>query len=244
MADTTSYTTFPFGTVFGDTKAYSLSITNRKFRISIASNIQGQWDFKRQTGINCDHDDLLRILLATQDIARIYILNNGGGDHKALEGRFRITLSDPLLIDTRKIQIPLVAKSTGIEYGKFVVGYSDSEERGLKKGAFYFAYSYQKQGDDGGTVNDHFVFKQTLGSSGELKYLQADGTVLHHSPNEHLMFSNFIQNLRSLYNSGKFFYEQLAQSTYSTRKGTKTQGYTSDSHEESNASRDFDDIPF
>ena len=176
-----------YGTCFGDGKAYSIGRSNNKFRISIASQIKNngnpQWDFKNQTGISVDSDDLYRILLAAKQLTAIHnqirTAMMTGGDLK----------SDPMY-SVRQIRLPLVAKATGVPFGDFIVGMRPSNDDPTKF-VFYIQYKYQSK--DGAEISDYFYFRRSIGAEGTMIYCNENGIELKQTHTEQLQFANFIQ---------------------------------------------------
>jgi hypothetical protein len=224
-------------TVFGAGKAYSLSITNGKFRLSIASLSGDQWDFRNSTGITFDHEDLNRIISACQDMVRIMIALKRDPSVVAAS-------SNPML-QVRHIRIPLVAKMTKTEYGGFTVGITD--DSGEKDGAFYFQYNYHRQTQDQmQNIEDYFIFKRGQGVECELQYFNARKEVIRHTPHVYLMFANFLTSLNTLHRYGKFYYGFYSMGKFSnnnTNPGASKLG-EGPGISESTSKPFIDDIPF
>lgn len=177
-----------YGTVFGDGKAYSIGKGNNKFRISIASQLKNngnpQWDFKNQTGVSLDTDDLYRIMLASKQLIAI---------HNAIRTNPNAASGNPYY-NVRQIRLPLVAKSNGKPYGEFIVGMRASEQDQTSF-VFYMQYKYQLK--DGSEISDYFYFRKAIGAEGVMSYCDANGMEIKQSHTEHLQFANFVQTLEN-----------------------------------------------
>ena len=178
-----------YGTVFGDGKAYSIGRGNNKFRISIASQLKNngnpQWDFKNQTGISVDTDDLYRILLAAKQLTAI---------HNTIRTNPSLVNGGDPMYSVRQIRLPLAAKSTGRPYGDFIIGMRpDDNEPG--KFVFYIQYKYQTK--DNSEVTDYFYFRRAIGAEGTMVYCNENGVEIKSTHTEQLQFANFIQKLEN-----------------------------------------------
>jgi SNF2 family DNA or RNA helicase len=217
------------GAVFGNGKAYTLGISNNKFRLSIASLVGEQWDFRNQTGISIDHEDLNRIISACEDIVRIMM-----GIKQSS------TIPPESMLNVRHIQVPLVAKLSNIEYGKFIVGITDDAEHDM---AFYIQYNYhqQKTNQD---IEDYFIFKKTQGLESELQYFNANKEVIRKTNHKYLMFANFLTSLNALHRYGKMNYGLYSAMRFGGGAMTGNKSITNTSNGQEGDKPYLDDIPF
>ena len=187
-----------YGTVFNGDRAYSLGMSNNKFRIAIAKQLQNNgnpaWDFKNQTGISLDFNDLYRLYMAACQIARLYIairknpsLINSGNIYNATN-----------------VRIPLVAKSTGNIYGSIQVGFVFGEDKS-EPPTFYIQYDYKSVKDES-EVKDYYYFRKAIGNEGAMEFCDAHGNVIQSTQTYQLDFANFITALEAALKHAKMLY--------------------------------------
>lgn len=194
MAGDKQYITQGYGAVFGDGKAYTLSISNGKVRLSVASSVNNNgkstWDFRNSSGINLDFEDVNKVTIACKTLAHIYLVNKKNPGAAAVNP----------LYGTSQVRIPLVAKMNGTVFGELVIAIvADSKSPADK--TFGFKYSYQNK--DGVTTSDHFIFRRSSGPESEIQFIDMNGNNLHTSHHEHTMFANFIHMLESILDAGR-----------------------------------------
>lgn len=184
-----------YGAVFSGNKAYTAAIANGKFKLSIASaldnNGKSTWDFKNQSSILLDFEDLNKLVSACKTIAHIYI---------ATKHNPGIIAQNPLYATTQ-IRLPLVAKRDGKVFGEISIGIVPDPTSGADK-TFAIKFIYTNQ-TDGTETKDWFIFRRSIGKEAELQFRDQSGLDVHISYQEHLMFANFIRGIETILNSGR-----------------------------------------
>lgn len=187
-----------YGTVFNGDRAYSLGMSNNKFRIAITKQLKNNgnpaWDFRNQTGISLDFNDLYRLYLASCQIARLYIEVR---KHPELIG------TNPMYSATF-IRIGLVAKSTGNVYGSIQVGFQYGEDKS-EPPQFYIQYQYKSPKDDS-EVKDYYYFRKSIGNEGIMEFCDSHGNVVQTAQTYQLDFANFITALEEALHTAKMLY--------------------------------------
>jgi hypothetical protein len=180
-------------TVFSDGKAYVLSISNGKIRISIVqctvNNGQQSWDFKNSSGVSIDFEDASRFLIACKQLAAIYL------DVK----RNPSIISTNQIYNTNKIVIPLIAKTTGNTYGSIMIGFAESKDGNNDRP---FCMAYETTTKDGSTSNNFFIFKKYSGPSSEINFVDKNNVNIKQATVENAMYANFIRHLEYLISCG------------------------------------------
>ena len=235
-----------YGTVFNGERAYSLGMSNNKFRIAIAKQLRNNGnpscDFKNQTGISLDFNDVYRLYLASCQIARLYV---------AIRKNPSLINSNPVYTTTF-VRVPLVAKSTGNIYGSIQVGFQFGEDK-TEPPTFYIQYEYKSPKDDA-EVKDYYYFRKAIGNEGVIEFCDSHGNVTTSTQTYQLDFANFIITLESALKSGRLLYGVHSAIRYSgggsgyrnnnynsAPSGAPNSGYSSDA----GSSNDFDEgIPF
>jgi uncharacterized membrane protein YgcG len=202
------------GLVFGDNKAYRMSIQkNSKVRLEIFNptiNADGSasWDFVRgKVGITLNWNDVHKLYLASKELVKIYNIVKSG----------KVDLEDPknAVLKTKIMRIPLVAPSTGEAYGEIQVGLKPDPKIPNEE-TFSFAFSTRLK--DGSTFHESFIFRRTNNLMGLFEY--SDGNKkIHESYSVHLEFTDFIEQLESIVRFGR-----MAFGLYSSLLFTKSSG--------------------
>ncbi len=174
------YVSIKMDAVFGDNKAYTLSMGNSsKVRLAITSKVQNNgtesWDFRNSMGISFSIDDASRLSIACKQMASIYITKKNNPT---------ISTSNPIYA-TDRIAIPLVNSNRAV-WGTLYVGLNTDDE-------FYVGFTSKTQ--DGNELKDFFVFKPVTTPAGFINFFDANGNQIKSSPVQNVMFANFIRRL-------------------------------------------------